>query len=129
MPTLSKKLVIIGNGFDLFHGLPTKYSRFKDYLEKNYNSFFATLSKYFPNDLLWSSFEEALAELDYSEIEDENSCYLIGYGDENWRDSANHDYQYMIEESLSFAIKIPDYLKKWICTIDTNASPTLSIQL
>ena len=126
MSTLPKKLVIIGNGFDLSHGLPTQYSSFKDYLEKNYNSFFATLSKYFPNDPLWNSFEEALAELDYSEIEDENSCYLIGYGDENWRDSANHDYQYMIEESLSFAIKIPDYLKKWICTIDTNASPTLS---
>lgn len=29
---IMNKLVIIGNGFDIAHGLPTKYSDFKDYL-------------------------------------------------------------------------------------------------
>lgn len=31
-----KKLFIIGNGFDVAHKLPTKYSDFQDYLEENY---------------------------------------------------------------------------------------------
>ena len=31
-----KKLFIIGNGFDLAHKLPTRYSDFKNYLTKNF---------------------------------------------------------------------------------------------
>lgn len=31
-----KKLFIIGNGFDIAHGLPTKYSNFQNYLTKKY---------------------------------------------------------------------------------------------
>lgn len=30
------KLFIIGNGFDLFHGIPTKYEDFKEYLQMQY---------------------------------------------------------------------------------------------
>lgn len=31
-----KNLYIIGNGFDLAHSLPTKYSNFKEYLISKY---------------------------------------------------------------------------------------------
>ena len=31
-----KKLFIIGNGFDIAHGLPTKYSDFQNYLINKY---------------------------------------------------------------------------------------------
>lgn len=35
-----KRLFIIGNGFDIAHGLPTRYLDFREFLEKNDFSFF-----------------------------------------------------------------------------------------
>ena len=61
-----------------------------------------------------SSFEEALDYLDYEQIQEDNSCYYLDYGDDNWRDSANHDFQYMIGEDLAFASNIPHYFSEWI---------------
>ena len=115
------RLIIIGNGFDLAHGLHTKYSDFMEYLcsyekepeiiygrfvrldsisprDQEKHHFYEAISKYIPEQDLWSSFEEALSFLDYEQIQEDNSCYLLDYGDDNWRDSANHDFQYMIEE-------------------------------
>lgn len=31
---MKKTLLIVGNGFDLAHGLPTKYKNFKEWMEK-----------------------------------------------------------------------------------------------
>lgn len=44
-----KKLFIIGNGFDIAHELPTKYSNFESYLEENYSE---ALENY--STVLWS---------------------------------------------------------------------------
>lgn len=34
---MGNTLVIVGNGFDLWHGLPTSYADFKIFLENNGN--------------------------------------------------------------------------------------------
>lgn len=64
----SKTLYIIGNGFDLEHKLPTRYSDFRDYLTRNRHEHFVhQLESFFPLDTgnsLWSNFEEALGEYD-----------------------------------------------------------------
>lgn len=120
-----KRLVVIGNGFDRAHNLPTAYSHFMEQLTGEHADFYNTICQYIPEDSLWSSFEEALSELDDEQLQDDNSCYLLGYGDENWRDSAHHDFQYMIREALSFASDIPQYFSKWIRSIDTNVSPIM----
>lgn len=83
-------LVIIGNGFDLAHGLPTRYSDFRDYLircypsiieYKNYqfdlNDFLEISEDEFSAELLlstmdlangeeWNNFEDALGKIDFS---------------------------------------------------------------
>lgn len=143
------RLVIIGNGFDLAHGLHTKYSDFMEYLcsyekepetiygrfvrldsisprDQEKHRFYEAISKYIPEQDLWSSFEEALSFLDYEQIQEDNSCYFLDYGDDNWRDSANHDFQYMIEEDLAFAKDISHYFLEWILHINTNVSPVVS---
>ena len=143
------RLVVIGNGFDLAHGLNTKYSDFMEYLcsyEKKPNMiddrfvllnsvskqaqerhrFYEAISKYIPEQDLWSSFEEALGFLDCEQVQDDNSCYFLDYGDDNWRDSANHDFQYMISEDLSFATNISRYFSEWILHINTSVQPILS---
>lgn len=143
------KLIITGNGFDLAHGLPTKYSDFMNYLlsyekepklitgryaildsisenDQNRHHFYEELSKFIPEYELWNSFENALGMLDHEDVKDSNSSYYLGYGDDNWSDSANHDYQEMIGEGLKFASQIPFYLSEWIHSLKTKAVPLIS---
>lgn len=62
------KLYIIGNGFDLIHGMKTSYSDFKDWLlSVGYIEILEELQSIYKiqeNDefLLWSDFEKALGE-------------------------------------------------------------------
>lgn len=80
---LHTRLVVIGNGFDLAHKLPTTYSDFKNQLAQDCSDFYRDICEYIPEESLWYSFEEALAELDVEQLQDDNSCYLLGYGDDN----------------------------------------------
>lgn len=117
---LEKKLVVIGNGFDVFHDIKSSYWNFKEYLgEVGQEGFVRAIENYISSDELWSSFEYALGCLDYETLKEDNSCYLLAYGDDNWRDSAHHDYQMMISEELNFSKDIPNYLKQWILSLDT----------
>lgn len=121
------RLVVVGNGFDIAHGLPTRYSDFMEYLaSENERLFYEALEKYIPKEDLWNSFEEALGYLDYEQIQEDNSCYFLDYGDDNWCDSANHDFQYMIREDLSFASNIPHYFREYIKSINTSVPPLVS---
>lgn len=143
------KLIITGNGFDLAHGLHTKYSDFMNYLlayekepeyiagrfaylhsisdkDQSKHRFYEEISKFIPEYDLWNSFEDALGMLDYEDLKESNSCYYLSYSDDNWRDSANHDYQYMIGEDLKFASQIPLFLSEWIRSINTKALPIIS---
>ncbi len=146
------RLIVIGNGFDIAHGLPTKYSDFMEYLltlaqkpqflvgnyalldsiapqDQAKRRFYEAISKYIPEQDLWCSFEEALGHLDYEQIQENNSCYFLDYGGDNWRDSANHDFQYMIGQDLSFASEIPYYVRQWIISINTNISHIFPLNL
>lgn len=126
-----KKLVIVGNGFDRFHGIPSCYSDFKTYLDKNPDTFGVVeeMEKYINPDELWSDFEQSLGMLDSDALKDDCSWALKSYGDEDWSDSYHHDYQYELNKSLEFAPQIPEYLKQWIETLDTNVEKVLTDDL
>lgn len=127
MRSIGTSLVIIGNGFDIFHGIKSSYWDFKEYLEQNReNKFIDALENYISSDELWSSFEYALGCLDYDAIKEDNSCYLLGYGDENWRDSAHHDYQMRISEDLAFSKEISNHLESWVLSLYTQRSGMIS---
>ena len=60
-------LYIIGNGFDLYHGLPTSYGHFSDYVKEHDNELAELVEKYYfhkINSDFWSDFEENLSGLD-----------------------------------------------------------------
>lgn len=118
-----KKLIVIGNGFDKAHGLETGYENFKAYLQSEHYDFYHSITKYIDAENLWYSFEDALGTLDSDTLQESNYCYLTGYSDEDWRDNANHDYQYEIQMELSFASHISSYLCEWIKSINTHISP------
>lgn len=53
-------LYVIGNGFDLSHGVKSGYNDFSDWLEKENIDFKNRFEKYFGTGDLWSDFEENL---------------------------------------------------------------------
>ena len=60
----SRVLYIIGNGFDLYHKLPTKYEDFHQWLLENHPRFEHNMNHIYgdENHELWSNFEEALGK-------------------------------------------------------------------
>lgn len=118
-------LVVIGNGFDLAHNLPTRYSDFEKFLasKDEYGKFLKLITEYIPLDGemgLWSSFEEALGCLDQDQLKEDNSNFLVLYGSDDWSDSYHHDYQYRINEALSFAPDISKYFREWVENIEIS---------
>lgn len=105
----NKKLYIIGNGFDLHHGLKSRYWDFKEYLENKDIKLVEKLEEYFGSDALWSHFEETLAYLDTEQIVDECMDYLQPYSAEDWSDAYHNDYQYEVQQRIDL---ITDTLKK-----------------
>lgn len=65
------KLYIIGNGFDLKHGLPSRYSDFARFCEITNWKLYEQINILFPNitkDSLWSNFEEGLGSVDTDKL-------------------------------------------------------------
>ena len=87
---MTEKLYIIGNGFDLHHGLKTSYYHFANYLKSKDSELYSILESYisYPNSDkdLWSRFEENLSNLDTDEILSEHSDTLLNYTSDDFRD-------------------------------------------
>ncbi|HEY5592415.1 MAG TPA: bacteriophage abortive infection AbiH family protein [Paludibacter sp.] len=114
-----KKLYIVGNGFDLYHGIKSLYRDFRYYLEEEDPALLLMLEKYFDDESLWSDFEETLADLDIEQIFHETRCFFVQYGDDNWSDANHHDYEYEVQQRID---KITCDLKilftKWILQLE-----------
>lgn len=66
-------LYIIGNGFDLHHGIHSSYKYFSVWLKQNNRDLYRKLLQVCKSNALWWNFEEALAYVDRD--------YLIGFGE------------------------------------------------
>lgn len=113
-----KILYVIGNGFDIHHTIRSRYKHFKEYVETKDPDLFEAIEKYFPNDSDWSDFETTLAYLDTDELVENASVYLMSYADDNWRDSANHDYQYELGKIITLVTeKLKERFTEWVLQI------------
>lgn len=104
-----RKLYVIGNGFDLYHGLNTRYQRFACHLAECNSELFELLNMYYglPDIRLstttdeeygmWSRFEEILADLDYNRVLDDHSDLIANPSAEDFRDRDWHNYQVEME--------------------------------
>lgn len=106
-------LYIIGNGFDLHHGLATGFSDFKRFLMAERPDITGKMDDYLSGlDEKWCNLEEALAYFDVDALIDHASNFLVGYGEDEWSDSCHHDYQYEIEQvvrAISIDLKYQFY--------------------
>lgn len=131
------RLFIIGNGFDLAHGLPTRYWDFRTYLENLYPEFLASFEQHYyiyPKDsnkykqnLLWNNFETNLANIDEDIIIKEALGIDMGlesgdYGiEDTLRNYFSSEYQYIN--------KLAIYLKQWVRTIRIRDTLPITSQI
>jgi len=95
---IKKRLFIVGNGFDRYHGIHSGYQDFCDYIKIHDRHLSEILDQYFDERNLWSDFEGSLADLDAEQVKDYARNFLEPSSGEEWSDSYNHDYQYEIEQ-------------------------------
>lgn len=126
---MSSRLYIIGNGFDIYHGINSRYSNFKDYVEENDNDLYEMLEEYFDTVSLWSDFEETLAYIDVDTIVDDAENYLVSYGADDWSDAYHHDYQYEIQRVVDIVTKqLKKHFTDWILQLDIPNNPQLTLE-
>lgn len=90
-------LYIIGNGFDLWHGIPSSLASFKDYVRGRDRDIYREIGDYLPTREDWSDLETALADLDVDVIIENLGHFMGDYGADEWSDSGHHDFQYEVE--------------------------------
>ena len=114
------KLYIIGNGFDLHHGIQSGYFNFKDFLEENDPEVYNVVDTYLGNIKdFWSCFEKNLAHLDEDKILDYALNFLVSYGADKWSDAYHHDYQYEISRIVdSLTIHLKQAFIDWVNQIE-----------
>ncbi|MCL1148072.1 bacteriophage abortive infection AbiH family protein [Shewanella marinintestina] len=106
------KLYIIGNGFDIHHGLNTSYTSFGLYLKKHYNEVYELLLDYYGfddlnplnwdtmKDPLWSEFETNLSLLDITTVLEAHIDSIAVPGAAEFRDRDWNTFQIDMEMVL-----------------------------
>jgi len=108
-------LYIIGNGFDLHHGLPTDLGDFRRYVHAVDRPIARAIADHLPADEDWSDPEASLAHLDPDELADALSVFLPGYGAEDRNDAGQHDFGLEVQRLTSaFSDGLVKCLNEWI---------------
>lgn len=137
------KLYIIGNGFDIHHGLDTSYSSFGLYLKEHYSEVYDLLLDYCGfgdldprnqnsmSDPLWNNFETNMAELNVIEILESNSDLMPCYGSDNFRDRDRYTFQIEMERLVDLLTKdLYKGFEEFILNVDvskTNKNPPINL--
>lgn len=121
-------LFIIGNGFDLEHGLDTSYVDFRHYLENEdyeYLMWFEELYGFvvdskrdFVEDYLWKEFESKLYAINEDELVDNGKYIEMGLDEGDIGIEDTLDYYW--EDQYGFIERLNDYIKLWIEQIDIS---------
>lgn len=111
------RLYIIGNGFDIAHGIPSKYSDFRGYCERNIPEMYEKLSRYYGErfENLWSSFEENMPSISQDAILDWASTT-----NPNWSQNWEGYYRFIAEirNEVDYVDTIKTDFTEWIQSID-----------
>lgn len=129
---MCKFLYIIGNGFDIHHGINSRFSDYRRWLENNNADLYNTLIEFYQDatqDKWWNDFENHLAEFDVL-----NYALSIGFenqpdfASENFRESDRYIAQLKAEKDFSlFTEEIRISLYKWISQMPMPKEPVVKI--
>lgn len=123
-----KHLLVIGNGFDVAHGIPSRYRNFENWLRENDYDLIEHMSAYFPyvfdEDLeWWNDFENNLDMIEaHEEISRVVNDNYPDFGSDEFRDRDYHAAsQEMRAEMGNLYSNIQNAFEKWIETLPRNA--------
>lgn len=125
-----RKLYVIGNGFDLWHGIPSSLAEFKQYVQATDSDIYREVESYLPTQDDWSDLEQALADMDVDALIDNLGHFMTSYGAEDWSDAGHHDFQYEVRnavERLSTGLRLR--FSEWIRKLPIPTSATAQKQL
>lgn len=121
-------LYIIGNGFDLFHGLNTSYKSFGFYLKEKHSEIYNYLIEYYGLPYLedpelkyyeWNYFETALANLNYESVLDDNSDYLPNPASDDFSDGDWHALEQVMEGIVNdLTVNLFNEFKNFILNVE-----------
>lgn len=133
------KLFIVGNGFDLHHGISSRYTDFGSWLETVDREVHWAVEEFLPTWVdpegkvqnAWSDLENNLEHFDTDQLLEYGSNFLPSYGADDWSDSGHHDFQYELDRvirALSTGLHIN--FVRWLGTLmipTQTLSPVRSI--
>ncbi|MEB1942258.1 bacteriophage abortive infection AbiH family protein [Xanthomonas campestris] len=109
------KLFVIGNGFDLHHGIPSRFSNFRNFVENHDTCVFDAVEEYLPVAEGWADLEAALADVDPDQITDDLGHFAPSYSSDDWSDSGHHDFQYEVDKLVErLSTDLRSLFAKWI---------------
>lgn len=127
-----KTLVIIGNGFDLYHELKTTYLDFARCVDGSVADKYIHI---FPLNLekstLWNNFEEALGEIDMEEV----VAYLTdcssynSYDADDWSDADHHWHSQIFQDVFDLEKYFKTYLIEDVIPEIHNMNPKMEINV
>lgn len=115
-------LYIIGNGFDLFHGLKSSYYDFRDYIKKTNWDLFQRLEVYH-TDYLWNDFERKLGQFNSNLLFEASSIFLPDIKEDFEDLQMSQIYlagDFAAGESYEMLSELKKSLKKWAETLCNN---------
>jgi len=131
-----RTLYIIGNGFDIHHGLDTWYSSFGLFLKNKSSQIYQYITDYLclpelyedkPEslyDTLWSNFEEGFARMEIDQVLDDHSDYAMDLTAEKNMAREYHQMQQMVDlvkEGLT--IELRDEFRAFISNVSYPEEP------
>lgn len=132
-----KHLYIIGNGFDIHHGINSSYSNYRDWLEKNEPDIYSRLCDLYEISIdeneskkWWSDFENMLSEVDLNNYV--GNVVIENYPDfskDDFRDRDYHAAEFTAESELGALIyNVKRTFNAWVASLD-KADSTKRIHL
>lgn len=116
-----KHLYVIGNGFDIHHGINSRYSNYREWLHKTDKLLLENIEDFFGrnDEEFWNEFEKNLSEVSIGVIYAEIENNIPNTSSMSFRDSDYENATYAIEFHLKETFnKIKNSFKAWVESLD-----------
>lgn len=106
------RLYIIGNGFDIAHGISCKYSDFRRYCEEKMPKLYEKLNRFYDGgDKLWSDFERELPNLNKDALFDWATTNNPNWN-QNWK--AYYDFIDEVRDEVDYVEGLKLAFTEWV---------------
>ena len=126
-----KRLYILGNGFDIHHGINSKYSDYHEWLKNNDNSTYEKLCAIYDTCAYewWNNFEQSLAKVSFDYISKTSSENAPIYGCDEFRDTDNHRAAFQVELDMNHLLDtVKLSLEKWVNDLNKSNKGKLRLE-